>query len=203
MLGAISHDLRTPITGLRLRAELVDDDENRERMLAIVDEIHHLTEATLALAKEDSFTEVTDRVDLSSLIESIVDDLTDVGIDVACEVERNVQLSCRPYSLRRAIRNLAENGAKYGHRSRITMATEGDVVRITIDDDGPGIPEDQLERVLLPFVRLETSRSRQTGGAGLGLAITRSIVLNHGGELKLANRPEGGLRATMLLPRAV
>ena len=202
MLGAISHDLRTPITGLRLRAELVDDEENRDRMLAIVDEIHHLTEATMALAKDDSFTEVTDKVDVSSLIEAISDDLTDNGKDVTCDVERGVSLTCRPFSLRRAIRNLAENGAKYGQRSRIRLENGGQAVRIIIDDDGPGIPEDQLERVLLPFVRLENSRSRETGGAGLGLAITRSIVLNHGGDLDLRNRTEGGLRATITLPIA-
>jgi signal transduction histidine kinase len=201
MLGAISHDLRTPITGLRLRAELVDDEENRERMLAIIDELHHLTEATLALAREDSISERTDRVDLSSLVESIVDDLTDVGMDVSCTVERGVTATCRPFSLRRAIRNLAENGVKYGKRSRISLATTEKYVRIVIDDDGPGIPEGQLEKALLPFVRLEGSRSRETGGAGLGLAITRSIVLNHGGELRLSNRAEGGLRAEILLPK--
>lgn len=201
MLGAISHDLRTPITGLRLRAELVDDDENRERMLAIIDELHHLTEATLALAREDSIMERTDRVDLTSLVESICDDLTDVGLNVNCTAERGVAVTCRPYSLRRAIRNLTENGVKYGQRSRLTLTTTDKFARITIDDDGPGIPEDQLEKALLPFVRLEGSRSRETGGAGLGLAITRSIVLNHGGELKLSNRPEGGLRAEILLPK--
>ncbi|MGE4061997.1 MAG: ATP-binding protein [Rhodospirillaceae bacterium] len=201
MLGAISHDLRTPITGLRLRAELVDDDENRDRMLAIIDELHHLTEATLALAREDSILERTDRVDVTSLVESIADDLSDVGMDVSCTVERGVTVCCRPFSLRRAIRNLAENGVKYGKRSRITLNTTEKYVRILIDDDGPGIPEDQLEKALLPFVRLEGSRSRETGGAGLGLAITRSIVLNHGGDLRLANRREGGLRAEILLPR--
>lgn len=201
MLGAISHDLRTPITGLRLRAELVDDDENRERMLAIIDELHHLTEATLALAREDSIMERSDRVDVSALVENICDDLTDVGMDVSCTVERGVTVTCRPFSLRRAIRNLAENGVKYGQRSRLTLTASDRHVAITIDDDGPGIPQEQLEKALLPFVRLEGSRSRETGGAGLGLAITRSIVLNHGGELKLSNRPEGGLRAEILLPR--
>jgi signal transduction histidine kinase len=201
MLGAISHDLRTPITGLRLRAELVDDEENRERMLAIIDELHHLTEATLALAREDSILERTDRVDMTSVIESICDDLSDVGMDVTCTVERSVTVTCRPFSLRRAIRNLAENGVKYGKRSRITLETAEKFVRVAVDDDGPGIPESQLEKALLPFVRLEGSRSRETGGAGLGLAITRSIVLNHGGELKLSNRPGGGLRAEILLPR--
>lgn len=201
MLGAISHDLRTPITGLRLRAELVDDDENRERMLAIIDELHHLTEATLALAREDSIMERTDRVDLTSLIESICDDLTDVGMDVSCTAERGIAVSCRPFSLRRAIRNLAENGVKYGRRSRLSLTTTDKFARIVVDDDGPGIPGDQLEKALLPFVRLEGSRSRETGGAGLGLAITRSIVLNHGGELRLSNRAEGGLRAEILLPK--
>lgn len=200
MLGAISHDLRTPITGLRLRAELVDDDENRERMLAIIDELHHLTEATLALAREDSILERTDRVDIAALIESVCDDLHDVGMDVSCTVERGISTTCRPFSLRRAIRNLAENGVKYGKRTRINLQALDKHLVITVDDDGPGIPEDQLEKALLPFVRLETSRSRETGGAGLGLAITRSIILNHGGDLKLANRPQGGLRATITLP---
>jgi signal transduction histidine kinase len=207
MLAGISHDLRTPITALKLRTELVDDDENRERMLKIIDEMHHLTEATLLLARDDSFTEKSDLVDLSSLIEGICDDLTDAGIDCTAHVERGVNLTCRPYSLRRAIRNLAENGAKYGHRSRIHLEQDASNISIIIDDDGPGIPEDQMARAFKPFVRLEGSRSRETGGAGLGLAITRGVILNHGGEIKLSNRPvtatdNGGLRATITLPKA-
>lgn len=201
MLAGISHDLRTPITALRLRTDLVDDDENRERMQALIDDMHHLTEATLTLAKDESFTEKTDKVDLSSLIEGICDDLQDAGIDATAHVARGVSLTCRPFSLRRAIRNVAENGAKYGKRSRISLEDQGRSVSIVIDDDGPGIPDDQKERAFQPFVRLEGSRSRETGGSGLGLAITRSIVLNHGGEIALANRSEGGLRVTMTLPR--
>ena len=201
MLAGISHDLRTPITALRLRADLVDDDENRERMQALITDMQHLTEATLTLARDESFTEKTDRVDISTLIEGICDDLTDAGIDATAEVERGVTLKCRPFSLRRAIRNLAENGAKYGKRARIHMNGDARTVRIMIDDEGPGIPEDQVEKAFLPFVRLEGSRSRETGGSGLGLAISRSIVLNHGGELKLQNRSEGGLRAVLTLPR--
>jgi signal transduction histidine kinase len=201
MLAGISHDLRTPITALRLRADLVDDDENRERMIALIDDMHHLTEGTMTLARDDSYTEKTDKVDLSSLVEGICDDLTDAGIDATAEVKRGVSLTCRPYSLRRAIRNLAENGAKYGSRARIKIEDKPRSVDIIIDDDGPGIPDDQIERAFLPFVRLESSRSRETGGSGLGLAITRSIILNHGGDIALSNRPEGGLRATITLPK--
>jgi signal transduction histidine kinase len=201
MLAGISHDLRTPITGLRLRAELVDDEQNRERMLSLIDDMHHLTEATLRLARDDSFTEKSDTIDLSALVEGIVDDLTDVGIEVAADVKPGIYIMCRPHSLTRAIRNLAENGAKYGQRSRILLEEDSGNVRIIVDDDGPGIPEEKIEKAFQPFVRLEESRSRDTGGSGLGLAITRSIVLNHGGEVTLANRPEGGLRATITLPK--
>jgi signal transduction histidine kinase len=201
MLAGISHDLRTPITALRLRADLVDDDENRDRMLALIDDMHHLTEATLTLARDDSFTEKTDIVDISSLVEGVCDDLTDAGVDAVADVERGVNLTCRPYSLRRAIRNLAENGAKYGKRARITMNGDAATVRIVVDDDGPGIPDDMVEKAFQPFVRLEGSRSRETGGSGLGLAITRSIVLNHGGDISLKNRPGGGLRAVISLPK--
>jgi signal transduction histidine kinase len=201
MLAGISHDLRTPITALKLRADLVDDDENRERMLALIDDMHHLTEATLTLARDDSYTEKTDRVDLSSLIGAICDDLNDAGVDVTADVPRGINLTCRPYSLRRAIRNLAENGAKYGHRSRISVEDAPKTIKIIIDDDGPGIPAEQIEKAFQPFVRLEGSRNRATGGSGLGLAITRSIILNHGGEITLANRSEGGLRAIIALPK--
>ncbi len=202
MLAGISHDLRTPITALRLRADLVDDEENRDRMLALIDDMQHLTEATLTLAKDESYTEKSDRVDVSSLIEGICDDLVDAGIDATAEVERGVILSCRPHSLRRAIRNLAENGAKYGARARIHMNGDARNVRIIIDDDGPGIPEAEMEKAFQPFVRLEGSRNRGTGGSGLGLAICKSIILNHGGEIALSNRPEGGLRAVLTLPKA-
>ena len=203
MLAGISHDLRTPITALRLRTDLVDDDENRERMQALIDDMHHLTEATLTLAKDESFTEKTDKVDLSALIEGICDDLQDAHIDATADVQRGVSLVCRPFSLRRAIRNVTENGAKYGKRSRISLKDAADAVSIIVDDDGPGIPESEMERAFQPFVRLEGSRSRETGGSGLGLAITRSIVLNHGGDIALTNRPEGGLRVTITLPKGI
>lgn len=201
MLAGISHDLRTPITALRLRADMVDDEENRERMLALIADMQHLTESTLTLARDDSFTEKTEMVDLSALVEAECDDLSDAGLDVAAEVDRGITFACRPRSLRRAIRNLAENAAKYGKRARIGIEDHARHVAITIDDNGPGIPEADMERAFQPFVRLEASRSRETGGSGLGLAIARSIVRNHGGDIVLTNRPEGGLRATVSLPK--
>lgn len=201
MLGAISHDLRTPITALRIRAEFIEDEENRERMMATLEEMKNITEATLTLAKEDSVSEATKNVDLTTLVESIEDDLTDAGQEVSCDAERGVTLACRPHSLKRAIRNLAENGVKYGKRARISMKADPHTVTVLIDDDGPGIPEEKRDQVFMPFVRLEESRSKETGGVGLGLAICRSIVHSHGGDLKMDNRPEGGLRVTVRLPR--
>lgn len=203
MLAGISHDLRTPITALRLRTDLVDDEENRDRMQHLIDDLHHLTESTLALAKDESFTEKSDKVDVSSLIDGICDDLTDAGLAVTSEVQRGVTLVCRPYSLRRAIRNIAENGVKYGKCAKIYVTDDERNVRIIVEDEGPGIPAEQVEKAFQPFVRLEGSRSRETGGSGLGLAITRSIILNHGGDIALSNRPEGGLRVVVTVPKAV
>ncbi|MCB2106332.1 MAG: hypothetical protein KDE14_01470 [Rhodobacteraceae bacterium] len=201
MLGAISHDLRTPITAMRIRAELIEDNENRERMLEILAEMQSLAESSLALAKEDSISEPTRAVNLSALTESVCDDLSDIGLDVGCNVQSGVTMPCRPNSLKRAIRNLAENAVKYGKRARIVMTADAKKVGISVLDDGPGIPEDQLERVFQPFVRLEESRNRETGGVGLGLAIARSVAQSHGGDLVLKNRAEGGLCAMMELPR--
>lgn len=200
MLAAIGHDLRTPITALRLRAELVEDEEARERLLAIIAEMQQMTEATLAFAREEAQREETRPVDLSALVGSLCDDLTEMGRDVAFSGPDRLVNACRPVALRRALRNLIDNAVSYGRRARVTLAGAADGVTVTIDDDGPGIPEADLERVFGPFVRLEGSRSRETGGVGLGMAIARSIVRAHGGDITLANRPEGGLRATVSLP---
>jgi len=201
MLAAISHDLRTPITALRLRAELVEDPETRNKLLQILEEMQRMTEATLAFAREEAAREDTRRVDLAALVESLCDDLAELGMEVSCADAGRTPIACRPVSLKRAVRNLIENAVAYGKRSRVTVEGSGDDVRIVIDDDGPGIPDDDLERVFGPFVRLEGSRSRATGGIGLGMAIARSIVRSHGGDIALANRVEGGLRATINLPR--
>lgn len=200
MLAAISHDLRTPITSLRLRAEMVDDAETREPMLATLEEMQALVEATLTFARDEATEEPSRAVDLSALVDSIADDLSAIGKDVSFEEGERVTLTCRPNALRRALRNLMENAVNYGTRARARVLRRANSIDIEIDDDGPGIKDADHERVFEPFVRLETSRSKETGGVGLGLAIARTIVRGHGGDIRLANRPEGGLRATVHLP---
>jgi signal transduction histidine kinase len=202
MLAAVSHDLRTPITSLRLRAEFVEDEETRERMLETLDEMQRMVEVTLTFAREEATSEETRVVDLAALVESITADLADLGADVACASPGRLPYPCRPLALRRAVRNLIENAVRYGTRARVGLESDREGIRILVDDDGPGIPPEEMERAFEPFVRLEGSRSRETGGIGLGLAIARSIARSHGGDVRLANRPEGGLRATLALPRA-
>ena len=203
MLAAISHDLRTPITSLRLHAEFVEDERTRAKIVAALDEMQRMTEETLAFIREDMRQEETRTVDLHALIDSVAADLADLGHEIAMPESAEsgrVLVACRPVALRRAFRNLLENAGAYGVRAtaRIVRADEG--LRVVFEDEGPGIPEGDLERVFEPFVRLEESRSRDTGGTGLGLAIARTIVRGHGGDVRLENREEGGLRATVSLP---
>jgi signal transduction histidine kinase len=200
MLAAIGHDLRTPITSLRLRAELVEEEETRERMLATLDEMQRIVEASLAFAREEASPEATRVVDLAALVESVVADLSDLGGEASFEGAPRTAYACRPASLRRAVRNLVENALAYGHRARVRLEAKPDGLRVTVADEGPGIPEAMLERVFEPFRRLEDSRSRDTGGIGLGLTIARTIARGHGGDVTLRNRPEGGLEATLVLP---
>lgn len=205
LLAAISHDLRTPITSLRLRAEFIEDPEVREKILETLDEMQRMAEETLAFAREDATREDTRTVDLSALLGSLCDDLADLGLEVTCQEAPRRPLPCRPTALKRALRNLIENAVAYGQRARVSLESEAETVRVLIEDDGPGIPEADFERVFEPFVRREESRSRETGGVGLGLAIARSIVRAHGGDIALANRAAGegtggGLRVTVSLP---
>jgi signal transduction histidine kinase len=202
MLAAISHDLRTPITTLRLRAEFVDDEETRAKILETLDEMQHMIEATLAFAREEAAAEDTRTVDLAALVESVAADFADLGQEVVFSGPERLAYACRPIGLKRAVRNLIENALVYGERARVALEPGALAVRIVIEDDGPGIPEADFERVFAPFVRLEESRSRETGGIGLGMAIARSIVRGHGGDIELANREQGGLRVVISLPTA-
>jgi signal transduction histidine kinase len=199
MLAAIGHDLRTPITSLRLRAEFVGEAEIREKMLATIDEMQKMTEATLTFAREEAAAEETRSVDLSALVQSLSDDLADMGQDVTFNNGLKISYRCRADALRRAIRNLIENAVRYGERARVSLANSGDGIDIIIEDDGPGIPPEQAEQVFTPFFRLEDSRNRETGGVGLGLSIARSIIRNHGGDIRLVNYDKG-LRAIITLP---
>ncbi|GMQ77209.1 MAG: ATP-binding protein [Gammaproteobacteria bacterium] len=202
MLAAISHDLRTPITRLRLRAEFVDDGEQRAKMLNDLEEMEAMIVATLAFAREDSTDEPRKTLDLAVLVQSACDDAVDVGREVVYTGTARAAYSGRPLALKRVLANLIDNAVRYGGRARVALEVTPERFVITVEDDGPGIPDSELERVFEPFYRLEASRSRDTGGTGLGLAVVRSIVRGHGGEVVLANRAEGGLRAIVMLPLA-
>lgn len=204
LLSAVGHDLRTPLTAMRITAEFVADAEVRDRLTRNLDELQSLTEAVLAAARAKP-GEDQRRVDLATLIESVCDDLIELDLPIQVEIQGLAPCSCRPNEIRRAVRNLIENAVRYGGAARVSIKAEPDFFVATIDDDGPGIPEDRLEEVFEPFVRLEASRNSATGGAGLGLTLTRSIAREHGGDVVLENRKSGGrivgLRASLRLPR--
>ena len=202
MLAAVSHDLRTPITSLRLHAEFIGETETRAKILAALDEMQGMTEDALAFIREDTRREETRTTDLHALVDSVAADLADLGHEIAVADTDRVVVACQPAALRRALRNLLENAAVYGGRATARIEQDDTEIRVVIEDDGPGIPEADLDRVFEPFVRLEASRNRDTGGSGLGLAIARSIVRGHGGDIALENRVEGGLRAMIALPVA-
>ncbi len=191
MLAAIGHDLRTPITSLRLRTEFIADAETREKFTSTLDEMQAMAEAALSLAQSESISEATRVVDLNALIESLCDDVADLGWSVKFQPDGRLPYPCRPAALRRALRNVLENAVRYGERARVELKSSGEGVEILVEDDGPGIPEADRERVFDPFVRLESSRNRDTGGVGLGLSIARSISRNHGGDIILSQGSSG------------
>jgi signal transduction histidine kinase len=199
MLAALGHDLRTPITSLRLRAEFIEDDEVRQKVLETLDEMVEMAEATLSFAREEAAQEKTRLVDVGALISTVCADLADTGLPIECPDAGSFTIRCRPLGLKRALRNILENGVAYGRQARVSVEHRRGDVSIIVDDDGPGIPDADMERVFSPFVRLENSRNAETGGVGLGLAIARSIIRNHGGDIYLKNRPEGGLRVILCL----
>ena len=202
MLAALSHDLRTPLTLLRLRTEDVANAEERDKMLATIGEMDEMIGQTLAFARDEVNAEPRRRVDIAALVSSIADDMGDAGLPVSMQPAAPLTYDCQPGALKRALTNLIDNAVKYGQRARVAVAATAKAVDITIDDDGPGIPEAELAKVFQPFYRVEDSRNRDTGGTGLGLAIAQAIVQAHGGALTLANRPGGGLRASITLPVA-
>jgi signal transduction histidine kinase len=200
LLSAVGHDLRTPITAMRINLEFIDDDELRERLQHNLDELQDLTEQVLAAAR-GAGAESKRNVDLSALVESICADLDDLGEPVTWQNHAPAPVSCRPNEIRRAVRNLVENAVAYGSRAEVQIANSSDGYDIVVEDEGPGIPEDDRIRVFEPFVRLESSRNTATGGTGLGLTLAKAIAEGHGGAIVLENRHQGGLRARMHLPR--
>jgi signal transduction histidine kinase len=200
MLAAISHDLRTPLTRLRLRAELIEDDEQQKKTIADLDEMQRMIEAVLSFARNEAEVEKPAALDLAALLQTVCEEAADAGASAKYFGPQHATCFARPTALKRAFANLVDNALKYGERARITLEAASASLVVTIEDDGPGVPLDELDRVFEPFYRLETSRSRETGGAGLGLALVRAAIAAHGGDVVLGNRPEGGLRATVTLP---
>lgn len=199
VFAALGHDLRSPLTALRVRSEMVEDDETRDRLIAIIAEMQDMTEATLSFARGTTTSEPVIETDLTALLTELIEDLPDPA---SATLDGAAQAICRvrPGALRRALRNLIENAVRYGERARIALTSEPDQIRIIIQDNGPGIPPADRARVFDPFVRLEASRSRDTGGTGLGLSIARTIVLAHGGDIVLGEAPGGGLKVEVILP---
>jgi signal transduction histidine kinase len=200
MLAAISHDLRTPMTAARLRAEMIDDPEVKEAIVRSLTEMQYITETTLSFARDETASEEPRMIDLASLIEAVADDLAATGQNIAITGNDHLHYRCRPALMRRALSNLIGNATKYGKQAHVALYLTEEHARIVIDDQGPGLPHDQLEKVFEPFVRVEQSRSSETGGLGLGLSIARTIVRAHGGDVRLSNLTVG-LRAEIILPR--
>ena len=194
MLAALAHDLRSPLTALRVRAEMVDDDETRASLVASGEEMQQMVDATLDFAKGVGQHEEVCPTDILELLSGLETD----GLSLLSD--EPLIVPAKPGAMRRALRNLIENAIRYGKEARVSWEVVDGYAKIQIDDQGPGIPENELEAVFGPYVRLETSRSRDTGGHGLGLSIARSIILEHGGSVTLTNRSQVGLRATVRLP---
>lgn len=199
MLAAIGHDLRTPLTSLRLRAEFVNDEDLQRKMISTIDELQSMTEAAISFARGESVREETRAIDLEALVGSICDDQADLGHPVTHIEGAKTIYRCRPDNLRRAIRNLIENAVRYGGEAKVSLRQGASTIDIVVEDRGPGIPDDMAEKVFAPFVRLETSRNRKTGGIGLGLSIVRAAARQHGGDIVLSNC-KAGMQAIISLP---
>jgi signal transduction histidine kinase len=169
-------------------------------MLTTIAEMDSMVGATLHFARDEATTELRRPTDVAALVQSVVNDMADAGLPVTMDPAQSVVVECRPDALKRAIRNLIDNAVKHGQSAQVAVNPAPESIVITIDDQGPGIAEHELERVFQPFYRVDASRNPETGGIGLGLAIALSIVQAHGGELTLVNRKAGGLRASVTLP---
>ena len=200
MLAAISHDLRTPITRMRLRAEFVEGDEHRERMLADLDEMESMISSTLTFARDDAAKEPATRTDIAATVRDIVEDQIATGMKVTYEGPDSLERSVRPMGLKRAFNNLVENAVKYGDYAQVSLRVSESQITLIIDDNGPGIPDGAKEKVFAPFFRLESSRSRDTGGTGLGMTSARNAVRSMGGDIELLDLDGGGLRVRVSLP---
>ncbi len=205
MLGAIGHDLKTPLAALRVRIEAVEDDTERSKMAATIEDIVRALDDILSLARVGRSKETPEKTELSALIASLVEEYEDMGSPVNLDRTDRIVLAVQPTFLRRAVRNLVGNALRYGGSARVSLLREGNAAQIVVEDDGPGIPEDEIDAMMDPFTRGDPSRNSATGGTGLGLTLARAIADQHGGSLRLVNRLSSngkteGLSAILSLP---
>ena len=200
MLAAISHDLRAPLARLRLHAELAGDGEQQRKMTNELEAMNAMIESTLAFARDESRQEPRRLVDLGVLVGDVCEDVADAGGEVRFAGRRGIDVACRPTLVRRAVANLIDNAVKYGGNARVKIVHDDDRVVIVVDDDGPGIPPGEQEKVFAPFYRREAARDPAKAGVGLGLSIARTVAREHGGDVTLKNRDSGGLSALIELP---
>ncbi len=200
MLGAIGHDLKTPLAALRVRIESVEDDSERAKMAAGIEDIVRTLDDILSLARVGRASEPPERTDLSALAASVVEEFEDMGEPATLAEGPRVVAPVHVTWAKRALRNLVDNAIRYGGEAEVSVLREGNEAILRVTDDGSGIPQERLATITDPFVRGEASRNRDTGGAGLGLTLARAVAEAHGGRLVLENRPEGGLLAELRLP---
>jgi signal transduction histidine kinase len=201
LLAAISHDLRTPITRLRLRTEQLEDGELKKKYLNDLDDMQIMVNETLDYMRGQDNSEAVQKIDINTLIESIVQDLREAGHVIDIKGTSQEPYLSRPLALKRCLTNLLENAIRYGEDTTVYIEESEKSLLIRIVDTGPGIPQEKLEDIFEPFSRLDTSRNRSSGGVGLGLGIARDIARNNGGDIYLRNREEGGLEAVLKLPK--
>ena len=200
LLAALGHDLRSPLTAMRVRVEMVEDDETRDRLVASIEEMQEMVQSTLSFARGMVTAEDSQAIDFASFLQDLLADMGQTDQRPILLADAGLWVQIKPVAMRRALRNIIENALRYGGQADLQAVRDGANIRLTVSDTGPGIPEDDLERVFDPFVRVEKSRNLETGGTGLGLSIARTIIHAHGGEITLANRPRGGLIVTITLP---
>jgi signal transduction histidine kinase len=200
-LAAVSHDLKTPLTRMRLRAETLADRAQAEGLIRDIREMERMLDQTLAHLRGERKDEERRPLDLVSLLTTLVDEAVDQGAAAMIEPSAPIVLPVRPLALKRAFGNLIDNAVKYGGGVRVKLADAGEAIRIEISDGGPGIPEERMAEMFQPFTRLEPSRNPETGGFGLGLSIAKDIIEGHSGAISLHNRPDGGLLVRIDLPK--
>lgn len=200
MLAALSHDLRTALTRLRFRTEFIGDPQQRLKAIVDLDEMQAMLVSSLSFARDDAASEPAVLIDLAMLVQSLCDDLQDAGKAVSYDGPLHLNYRGRPVSLRRALANLIDNALTYGKEASVSLAEKQNAIEITVGDRGPGIPESMRSRVFAPFYRLESSRSRDTGGTGLGLTVASTVMHCHGGDIRLEDRSGGGLLVRIALP---